>query len=310
MLPNFLVLGAAKAGTTTLCHLLSQHPDVYLSPRKELHYFSFDAVHRHGLKWYRSWFETAGSARAVGEASTTYTLRKLFPQAPDRISETLPNARLIYLVRHPVDRMESVWMQLRRFGANSPFADLGVSGVPAGMRVERSFNKAVLAQSDVIIESTNYRREIEPYRDRFPEERILVLQFERFIHDPVDTLRTCFQFLGVAPSSMPSTAAVHLNAAREALHPRDFLWRLWSVPGLRHLYATLSRAAPSGVRHRLGRVLRQRRETTRPKWDPIVLNAALDRLEPDLIEFLRESGLPEDAWSGFPRVRIGPRRTP
>ena len=86
MKPTFIVIGAAKAGSTTLCQLLRQHPDVFMSPVKELHYFSFDGAWAKGRAWYESCFEGADGEAQVGEGSTSYTARKVFPRAAERMA--------------------------------------------------------------------------------------------------------------------------------------------------------------------------------------------------------------------------------
>ena len=129
MLPNFIVIGAAKAGTTALYWYLEEHPDVFMSPVKETNYFAYGVdeggnllygdpdVHRFPVKTleeYEQLFNRAGGARAVGEASPLYLE---CPQAAARIRNRLPDVRLICSIRHPVDRAYSDYlMYLRRRG--------------------------------------------------------------------------------------------------------------------------------------------------------------------------------------------------
>ena len=116
MKPNFLVIGAQKSATTTLCDLFSQHPDVYISNPKEPHFFAKNEVYAKGWDWYKKLFSNAGKAKAIGEGSTGYTMHVVFPNAPSRISRDLPNAKLIYIVRHPIRRIESDWKQRTLWG--------------------------------------------------------------------------------------------------------------------------------------------------------------------------------------------------
>src|SRR4051812_42429120 len=102
--PDFLIVGAAKAGTTSLAAYLAEHPDVFMARRKELHFFGREKEYRRGWEWYCSHFEGAGDARAVGEATPDYMWRE---RAVERIAQDLPKARIIATLRHPVDRAYS-----------------------------------------------------------------------------------------------------------------------------------------------------------------------------------------------------------
>lgn len=114
-LPDFVIIGAQKSGTTSLYHVLSQHPYVRPAARKELHYFSI-FFHR-GLDWYRSCFpspeQEAGRSTITGESSPYYLFH---PHAPRRMAEALPQTRLIVLLRNPVDRAYSHYQMIANFG--------------------------------------------------------------------------------------------------------------------------------------------------------------------------------------------------
>jgi Sulfotransferase domain len=302
MRPTFLVIGAAKAGTTSLSRLLSLHPDVFVTDPKELHFFSFDEVFARGRPWYEAHFARAGAARARGEASTTYTVRKLFPLAPERIAAYGPELKLIYIARDPLERMESVWLQLRHFFTESPFIKVGVQGIPPGMQVDGDFNLAVRRQADCIVESTNYWRELAEYRGRFPDSQILVLLFEDLAARPRETLRRCFEFLGVDPDWPLPEETVHLNRSSERLQPREALWRLWASPRRRKVYQSLVGVLPQRVRDSFAGVLGVRAEK-RPVWDEATRAWALERLGEDSARFLEHCGAARDVWPGLERVR-------
>lgn len=103
-LPNVLVIGAMKAGTTSLHRHLDLHPEIGMSERKELHLFTRPDWRQH-LDWYTGHFSSA--APVQGESSPNYTKRRLFPGVPARIAAALPEVRLIYILRDPVERMRS-----------------------------------------------------------------------------------------------------------------------------------------------------------------------------------------------------------
>src|SRR5215210_1748036 len=138
MLPNFLVIGAGKSGTTSLYHYLRQHPDVYMSPVKEPLFFAAEggrirfpgpdgrmisraanpgAVTR--MKDYRALFAGVSGKKAVGEASPQYLYT---PEAPLRIKHYVPEAKLIAVLRNPVERAYSAFLHRTRLG-REPLAD-------------------------------------------------------------------------------------------------------------------------------------------------------------------------------------------
>jgi hypothetical protein len=109
--PDFLVLGTQKGGTTTLHHLLRQHPDVFLPSVKEVHFFSLH--YGKGAAWYGEHFRGAQPQQRCGEITPYYLFH---PEAPGRIHQLLPKARLIILLRDPVERLLSQYFHSRRLG--------------------------------------------------------------------------------------------------------------------------------------------------------------------------------------------------
>jgi len=95
MKPNFLVIGAMKCGTTKLCHLLGQHPDVFMCEPKEPEFFAKDKKYKRGWDWYESLFTAGEGKTAIGEGSVTHTKSLRFPNAASRIVKHLPDAKLI-----------------------------------------------------------------------------------------------------------------------------------------------------------------------------------------------------------------------
>ena len=106
-LPDFIIIGAAKAGTTTLHHYLDLNPQIYMSSPKEPCFFSDDEIYVKGVDWYSSLFSSAKPDQACGEASTRYSPYPQYTEAAPRMAELLPHVKLIYIMRHPVDRAYS-----------------------------------------------------------------------------------------------------------------------------------------------------------------------------------------------------------
>ena len=103
--PTFLIIGAPKTGTTSLWALLSEHPDVFVFPWKGTQFFS--KRYDWGFAWYESLFDEGSDATAIGESSANYSLGPSDSPVPQRIADYLPGVRLIYMVRNPLERIES-----------------------------------------------------------------------------------------------------------------------------------------------------------------------------------------------------------
>ncbi len=110
-LPDFIIIGAAKLGTTTLYNYLSLHPQICMSPVRETEFFAKDEKYIKGLEWYGSFFSNASPHQVCGEKSVTYTIVSKFPEAVPRIAQVLPNVKLIYIMRHPVDKAYAFYGQ-------------------------------------------------------------------------------------------------------------------------------------------------------------------------------------------------------
>lgn len=144
-LPTFIVVGAMKAGTTSLAAYLGSHPEVFVTTPKEARFFgsSSDENWPRGLGWYRQLFTSSAGARARGEASPGYTMAPHVPHVPERIASVVPDVRLVYLLRNPVGRIRSAYIDRSSRGVESMplrealHAKRGTS-MPAGTRTDSS----------------------------------------------------------------------------------------------------------------------------------------------------------------------------
>ena len=203
VLPDFVIIGAAKAGTTSVYAWLCEHPGVRRADRKEIHYFSFQP-HR-GLGWYRRHFPTLddrehaaadGRPFITGEASPSYMLD---PRVPARMARALPDVRLIALLRNPVDRAYSQFHMRRRtgheplesFAAALAAEDPGFAGQPAaGHRNEAG--RTYLSRG-------RYAEQLERWLAHFPREQLYVMSTEELSHDPRGALAGLHGFLELPP---------------------------------------------------------------------------------------------------------------
>jgi Sulfotransferase domain len=180
-LPNLIIIGGLKCGTTSLHHYLNLHPEIAMSRPKELNYFVEELNWPLGREWYASHFDPA--ARVRGESSPHYTNRPSFSGVAERIRETLgDDARLIYVVRDPIDRMLSHYLH----------------NVGGGYE-ERSLPEAFADAESSYIARSRYFFQLEPYLEAFGRERIAVVGREDLKADRPGTMRRAFEFLGVDP---------------------------------------------------------------------------------------------------------------
>ena len=293
---TFLIIGAAKAGTSSFWHLLGQHPEVFLSPRKEVHFFSFDHNYSQGPDWYHRWFEHCASESQRGECSTTYALSGVFPDAATRIAAYNPDLKIIYMVRDPMRRIPSAWQQLRRFGPCPQIRINGLRSVPDSMWVDNSFDRALREQSDALLSSSNYLKELEAYRALFPDEQIQVILFEDFVREPMTTLRRTFRFLDVDPDVPLLEQEAHINAYGASRMPRPTLRRFWADERRRRWCGTIGDMFPWRLRHLVSRYCMRIPMEARPQWSEESRRYVLERIGEDSRRFLETYAEGRDLW--------------
>jgi len=202
VLPNFVVIGAQKSGTTSLWAYLQGHPEVYLSETKEPNFFTSDADAAR-RDWYEQLFE-GSTAKAVGEASTTYTMYPLATGVPARMAAMVPGARLVYVMRHPVERMRSAYRhRLARGSDHRP--------------IERA-----LAEDSTYLDVSRYAMQLEQYLAHFPRSQLLLITAEDLRDHRAATLARVCSFIDVNPAWRPTAAALEAehNASAGLRRPR------------------------------------------------------------------------------------------
>lgn len=180
-LPNLIVIGAMKSGTTSLHHYLDLHPEIKMSRQKELNFFVEALNWKKGIAWYSSQFSSEAKIR--GESSPAYSNFPVFKGVPQRMHSLVPNAKLIYLLRDPVDRIVSHYTHFY-----------------AEQREHRTLPEALSVLSDnFYVNRSRYFYQLSQYRDVFPDSQILVVTSASLSRFPQQTMRKIFQFLGVDP---------------------------------------------------------------------------------------------------------------
>jgi len=213
-LPNFLVIGAPKCGTTSLHHYLSQHPEVYVPKRKELHYFSYEYMQRFAAgpgdahiliplcttrQAYEKHYEQVGTQRAVGDVSPSYLY---YAEVSERIKAELGQPKIVVVLRDPIAKAFSQYMHLVRDN-----------------RETLTFYDALMAEAQRIregwaalwryAESSLYADKLRRYLDIFGADHVKLLLFEELTQAPHQVIRDLFSFLDIDPHFRPNTSKVH-----------------------------------------------------------------------------------------------------
>lgn len=205
-LPDFLIIGAQRGGTSSLFGHLAHHPGVLPASTKEVHYF--DVFHWKGSLWYRSHFPLRselrragdGLTRLTGEATPSYLFH---PRAPARMKYLLPHARLIVLLRNPVERAHSHWRLMSTSGRERLTFEEAIDeerrrvkaqaerlGAGRRTQVRRYLRYSYLGRGI-------YADQLERWFDEFPRERFLILKSEDFFQDPTVGFQEVGTFLGL-----------------------------------------------------------------------------------------------------------------
>jgi Sulfotransferase domain len=181
-LPTFLLVGAMKAGTTSLFHYLGAHPQVATPRYKAPEFFVEEGNWHRGIEWYRKQFPPVGAdILAIGEASNVYTKFPRYRGVPERIAETIPDVRLVYVIRDPIARMRSHYQTKVAEGSE-----------------KRPFSRAALADP-IYLDYSRYALQIEQFLRCFPRDQILVITSEELRADRATTMRRVYGFVGVDP---------------------------------------------------------------------------------------------------------------
>jgi hypothetical protein len=215
--PSFFIIGAPKAGTTTLYEYLWRHPGLFMCEPKEPCFFSDESVWGRGWDWYRSLFSGATDDQLCGEASTGYTRWPHTSDAPARIAATYPDAKLIYILRHPVERAYSHYAHHMRYGVTMTFEE-------------------ALQRNAIYVDCSLYMNQLDRYLRFFARNQLQLLLFDELTTDPADMLRRIQEFIGVRPMDLIGDGVVVANTGGARLLLSERLGRVFtrvgSMPGM------------------------------------------------------------------------------
>lgn len=177
-LPDFVIIGAMKSATSSLYMQLVEQPGIFMCTPKEPNFFSDDDQYSKGMAWYSNLFASAPQGSLLGEASTHYTKLPTHPKAVERLKQYLPNARFVYVMRHPVDRLVSHYMHEWSTGVYHCDIDEAINKYPE------------------LIAYGRYAMQLEPYFKVFGRDAILPVFFDHLVREPQAELERVCRFIG------------------------------------------------------------------------------------------------------------------
>lgn len=293
-LPNLIVIGAMKCGTSALHYYLDLHPEIEMSSPKELNFFCADPevprtlrsaapseqqIMRFGPRawdrgpdWYATQFSPGAGVR--GEASPNYTA-PWHPGAAKRMASLVPDAKLIFMVRDPLEQIVSQYMHYRHVG-NEP----------------RGIEEALSEPHGIYLERARYHARLAPFLEHFPSEQVLVVSQEELSSDRRPALARVFGFLGVEETFW----SPKMERARHRSGGKGWRARLLR----RAQYSRLGRVGhrlPQEAKWYLERLASSGSSASRPSLPPELRDPVASELANDVAALRAQTGLELRAWS-------------
>ena len=291
--PGFFIVGAPKAGTTSLYHYLRQHPQLFLPEQKELNFFASDLFPEYiDEAVYLDLFAKADPRQQAGEASVWYLYSRA---AAENIHRFDPRAKIIIMLRDPVEMLYSLHSQ-HYFQGMEPNADFRSALAVSEQRETEPEKSAPLLRYRAV---GRYSEQVVRYLERFGKERVHIILYDDFKADTLESYRSTLDFLGVDPEFTPDLQIHNPNKS-----PRSRLLRSLSQlpPGL---LQPLRRIIPFSLRRRLITLVTRLniRHETRPPLDAALARSLRQELAPDVRRLAELIGHDLGAW--LPRTADG-----
>jgi hypothetical protein len=277
-LPTFIVIGAQKSLTTTLWEYLRVHPQVFCPEIKETNFFIEEGTWARGLDWYRSLYAPAPAGTLQrGDVSPGYTMFPTFTGAPARIAGIVPDVKLVYILRDPVERMRSHYLHQLSVG------------------FERRPMREALIRDYQYLSLSQYALQLDQYLEHFERGQLLVLRAEDLATDPGTTLDGLLRFLGLEAGWRPPNLGVAYNETKDRAVPGAVAYRVDLLLRRLHWNATAAR-----VREVASRSSRAYREYTPAEleMDDDLRERLRRMLAPDVCRLRTLVGADFDVW-GF-----------
>lgn len=277
--PNFLIIGAARSGTTSLFQYLESHPDIFMSAVKEINFFSNEKYWALGPDWYFRHFSGA-THKCIGEASTSYTSYPHSSYAPERIREYLPDARLIYVVRDPIERFISHYLHRVARGVETRDVRDIVENHP----------------DDFLLQQGKYAYQLSRYTPLFPRERLHCLTIDSLRDDPTAAVTDIYRFLDVSTS-----LAQDLDYTPKNVNKRITRKSRFGRAVLQFYHRNIEqRQLPYAIKRSFSQLAEIGAKTIdKPELDDDLLATLVDYYRDDLQSFSRSFDVDTSAWKHF-----------
>jgi hypothetical protein len=291
--PTFLIPGASRSGTTSLHNYLNQHPNIFLPDGKELHFFERDENYRRGLEYYESLYSEWDGEKAAGEISPPYWYHGIIYEdseyhwqpdddAPQRIHDAYPDAKIVFTLRNPVTRLHSQYWKNVRQGTED------VTPLPRAIELARSGARNKETDNLCWLYRNHYPPHIRHWLNLFDRDQILFLVFENWISEPEDALNTICKHIGVEPLD-DWDLEIDTNTS---ITPH-----FWFLNQFYHQYINDTPIQPILAKTGIPRLLRRLNSTSgKPELEPETERILYDIFEDDFDELEELIDVDLDVW--------------
>jgi len=279
---DFFIIGAPNSGTTSLWYILRQHPEIYMPEVKEPRFFNREN-YNNDWSWYNSLFKNIKQEKVVGEASINYCETHIWPDIPKRIYEHYSKAKIIFMVRHPIRRLESCWRQALNSGH-------WYKQYYSKDKMPLDFNKAVMEYPH-FLETTKYWTRLNDFREYFSDEQIKVIFLKDFSEHTDKILKELFDFLNVK-DRVDFINKKHVNKGANKMMELEFWGRLKELLFNKKIMQYFPQKG-----FKLIDKLFRKRVPQQIEWKPETKKQVLEELENEVKKILDYSGKNGNYWN-------------
>ncbi|MGK7952419.1 MAG: sulfotransferase domain-containing protein [Xenococcaceae cyanobacterium] len=278
--PNFIIIGSAKCGTTTLADVLASHPDCCFSRPKEVAFFSHDENYFKGWEWYQQAFSHYQGEKLIGEATPNYTHMPSHPNCAERIKQLNPNTKIIYITRHPYKKLISEW-KMHHYASKY----MARKGFESYVKYRQ--------QKHLVLDNCKFNSQLQTYREFFAEEQIKVFFLEDWAKNPNEEANKLCQFLGLDILKLPEFDKKGSNRSDRRFQKRAYFNYLRKSPFL----APIRKLVPSFISFKVGRLIGVKAiSSPQPEISSSYKQEIINYFKDDAISFLKKYGKSESFW--------------